>query len=216
MSIATIITTSGIVAFLINVIGIFWIKERLKQSIKHEYDQDIIHIKNTIEFEFGKKNKLYDGKLSQYKKYFSLMDSYSIESRKPLFDCFQKGLLEMIKDPSEENTLKYMQDIFALQNNASDTFLTFKNELNGLRLEAGEKLLSLLDEYIAALEITQEKTVEFLTWMNSNATSFVTDPEATNAHVQEFMANEFSTEGKLLLDIQSRIFREMRNELGIV
>ena len=63
-----------------------------------------------------------------------------------------------------------------VQGDVSEIFLTFKNEINGLRLEAGEKLLELLDEYVESLELTQEKTVEFLNWMNTNATKFITDP----------------------------------------
>jgi hypothetical protein len=124
--------------------------------------------------------------------------------------------MEILKDPSEENTLNYIQTIMSLQNNVSDVFLTFKNEIGGLRLEAGENLLGLFDQYIDALEVAQSKTVEFLNWMNGNATKFITEPEATNTYIQEFISSEFTVEGKQLQQIQEEMFLEMRRELGIV
>lgn len=216
MDFTTTITTSAIVAGLVNVIGIFWLKERLKQSIKHEYDQDLEHLKKDLEYDLDKKKRLYEGKLAQYKKYYSMMDAYSTTSRRALFNSFQEGMIELLQDPSDENTLKYIRSILALQGDISDQFLTFKNEIGGLRLEAGEQLLALLDKYINLLEIAQEKTVNFLNWMNSNATKFITSPDETNAYVQRHMSEEFSASGAELIEIQEQIFREMRRELGIV
>lgn len=216
MDFTTTITTSAIVAGIVNVIGIFWLKERLKQSIKHEYDQDLEHLKKDLEYDLDRKKRLYEGKLAQYKKYYSMMDAYSTSSRRALFNSFQEGMIELLNDPSDENTLKYIRSIFALQGNISDQFLTFKNEIAGLRLEAGEELLALLDKYITHLEQAQEKTVGFLNWMNSNATKFITSPDETNAYVQKHMAEEFSASGKELIEIQEQMFREMRRELGIV
>ena len=216
MDFTTTITTSGIVAVFVNVIGIFWLKERLKQSIKHAYDQDLEHLKKDLEYDLDKKKRLYEGKLAQYKKYYSMMDAYSANSRKVLFKSFQDGILSLIQNPSDENTLSYIKSIFALQSDISDQFLTFKNEIGGLRLEAGEDLLSLLDNYIVLLEQAQDKTVEFLNWMNSNASQFMTQPDETNAYVQKFMEEEFAESGKELIDTQEKMFKEMRRELGIV
>jgi hypothetical protein len=216
MDLVAIISTSALVTAVINVIGVFWIKERLKQSIKHEYDQDLAKLKSELEFDLDKQKKLYEGKLSIYKKYYTLMDSYTANSRKALFDGFQTGIIDVLNDPSDGNTADYIRNMLALQGDVSEIFLTFKNEINGLRLEAGEKLLKLLNEYVVSLEITQEKTVEFLQWMNANATKFITDPEETNRISQEYMATELNGEGKKLIDLQNKIFLEMRNELGIV
>ncbi len=66
------------------------------------------------------------------------------------------------------------------------------------------------------LEVAQDKTVQFMTWMNSNYMLFVTEPEAAQLKISEFMNDEFSGEGEALADLQSRIFLEMRKELGIV
>ena len=216
MDLVEIISTSAIVTAVINVIGVFWIKERLKQSIKHEYDQDLAKLKNELEFDLDKQKKLYEGKLSIYKKYYTLMDSYTAKSRKALFDGFQTGIIDIINNPSTNNTADYIRNMLALQGDTSEVFLTFKNEINGLRLEAGEKLLHLLDEYVVSLEITQDKTVEFMQWMNSNVTKFITEPNETNKYVQEYMTAELGGEGKTLIELQKKIFIEMRNELGIV
>jgi hypothetical protein len=216
MDLVAIISTSAIVTAVINVIGVFWIKERLKQSIKHEYDQDLAKLKNELEFDLDKQKKLYEGKLSIYKKYYTLMDSYTAKSRKALFDGFQTGIIDIINNPSTNNTADYIRNMLALQGDTSEVFLTFKNEINGLRLEAGGKLLHLLDEYVASLEITQDKTVEFMQWMNSNVTKFITEPNETNKYVQEYMTAELGGEGKTLIELQKNIFIEMRNELGIV
>ena len=204
------------VAGFMNAIGIFWLKERLKQSIKNEYDQDLEHFKKDLEYDLDKKKRLYEGKLAQYKKYYSMMDLYSASSRKVLFKSFQEGVLDLIQNPSNETTLSYIKSIFALQSDISDQFLTFKNEIGGLRLEAGEDLLLLFDNYIILLEQAQEKTVEFLNWMNSNAAQFINQPNETNIHIQNFMKEEFSETGKELIEIQEKMFREMRRELGIV
>ena len=216
MDLVAIISTSAIVTAVINVIGVFWIKERLKQSIKHEYDQDLAKLKNELEFDLDKQKKLYEGKLSIYKKYYTLMDSYTAKSRKALFDGFQTGIIDIINNPSTNNTADYIRNMLALQGDTSEVFLTFKTEINGLRLEAGEKLLHLLDEYVVSLEITQDKTVEFMQWMNSNVTKFITEPNETNKYVQEYMTAELGGEGKTLIELQKKIFIEMRNELGIV
>ena len=144
------------------------------------------------------------------------MDSYTAKSRKAVFDGFQQGMMDILNDPSEENTADYIRSMLRVQGDVSEIFLTFKNEINGLRLEAGEKLLELLDEYVESLELTQEKTVEFLNWMNTNATKFITDPEEANRISQDYMSTELSGEGKRLIELQKLIFLEMRNELGIV
>lgn len=216
MDFVATITTSAIIAGLVNAIGIFWLKERLKQSIKHEYDQEIEHLKKHLEFDLDKKKRLYEGKLEQYKKYHSMMDAYSNVSRVALFKSFQEGMIELLQEPSDENTLKYIKSILALQGDISDKFLAFKNEIGGLRLEAGDVLLSLIDRYIILLEQTQEKTVTFLNWMNLNAPKFITSPSETNEYVQRYIAEEFSVSGKELLEVQEKMFREMRRELGIV
>ncbi len=52
--------------------------------------------------------------------------------------------------------------------------------------------------------------------MNSNAAQFIAQPNETNTYVQKFMEEEFSESGKELIDIQEKMFREMRRELGIV
>ncbi|WP_199878813.1 hypothetical protein [Pseudoalteromonas sp. T1lg88] len=145
-----------------------------------------------------------------------MMDSYSASARKVLFKSFQEGILDLIQNPSDENTLNYIKSTFALQSDISDHFLAFKNEIGGLRLEAGEDLLLLLDSYIVLLEQAQEKTIEFLNWMNSNADQFLTQPNETNTYIQKFMEEEFSESGKELIDIQEKMFKEMRRELGIV
>ncbi|MBY6069874.1 hypothetical protein SAMN04515663_10991 [Alcanivorax sp. DSM 26293] len=215
MDLATV-TASGLLAVLINVIGAFWLKERLRQSIKHEYDQDLAKLKSELDFELDKKKRLYEGKLAQYKKYFALMDSYSLDQRRALAEGFQEGIFKIIENPSTENTIEYIKKTLSLQNDISDKFLMFKNEMNGLRLEAGEPLLELIERYVSSLEKVQERTVSFLGWMNENATTFLAQPEAAQQKVQEFMQGEASGEAKELMELQEKIFREMRRELGIV
>ncbi|ONF44571.1 hypothetical protein BTO32_06225 [Marinobacter lutaoensis] len=215
MDLATI-TASGLLALLINVIGAFWIKERLRQSIKYEYDQDLAKLKSHLDFELDKKKRLYEGKLAQYKKYFALMDSYSLEQRRALMDGFQEGIFKILENPSTENTIEYIKKTLSLQNDISDKFLMFKNEMNGLRLEAGEPLLELIESYVSALEKVQERTVSFLNWMNQSATTFLAQPDAAQQKVQEFMQEEASGEAQELIGLQEQIFREMRRELGIV
>ncbi len=150
MDLATV-TASGLLAVLINVIGAFWLKERLRQSIKHEYDQDLAKLKSELDFELDKKKRLYEGKLAQYKKYFALMDSYSLDQRRALAEGFQEGIFKIIENPSTENTIEYIKKTLSLQNDISDKFLMFKNEMNGLRLEAGEPLLELIERYVSSL-----------------------------------------------------------------
>ena len=120
---------------------IFWFNERLKQSIKHEYDLKLEIHKKELELNFNKQKTLYEGKLTQYKKYYSLFDKYSQNSRTKQFTAFQNGMLGLIEDPSDENVQKYVEGILSLQMDLSDQFLMFKMEINALRLEAGEPLL---------------------------------------------------------------------------
>ncbi|WP_208846170.1 hypothetical protein [Aliivibrio finisterrensis] len=210
-----ILVSSGITV-AINGVLIFWLKERLKQSIKHVYDKELEHLKKDFELEIDRKKKLYDGKLAQYKNYYALLDGYSSNSRRQLFDKFQTSLVDLLRNPTQEATINYVKNSLSLQGDISEIFITFKNEINGLRLEAGDDLLALLDLYVTNLEVAQDKTVQFMTWMNTNYMLFVTEPEAAQLKVNEFMNDEFSGEGEALADLQSRIFLEMRKELGIV
>jgi len=136
--------------------------------------------------------------------------------RRALAEGFQEGIFKIIENPSTENTIEYIKKTLSLQNDISDKFLMFKNEMNGLRLEAGEPLLELIERYVSSLEKVQERTVSFLGWMNENATTFLAQPEAAQQKVQEFMQGEASGEAKELMELQEKIFREMRRELGIV
>lgn len=76
-------------------------------------------------------------------------------------------------------------------------------------------MLALLDKYIVHLEKAQEKTTIFLNFINNNACNFITSPDEICKHIQEYAAKEFSDSGKEIIDIQERMFKEMRQELGI-
>lgn len=212
----TALATWATVATLVNGVGIFWIKERLKQSIKYEYDEDLERLKKDLDFELDKKKRLYEGKLAQYKKYYALMDSYSTDSRKVLFNSFQEGVLELIQNPSTENTSRYVTRMLACQGDFSDKFLIFKTEMNGLRLEAGEKLLSYLDEYIDLLDMAHDHTINFISSINNSVTAFIDAPEEISNQINEFMNDEILDIGDKMKSVQTRMFKEMRNELGIV
>ena len=206
----TIATSSAVSALLF-----FWLRERLQQSIRHQYERDMAKLRSELDFDLDRRKRLYEGKLAQYKRYFAILDGYSESTRRGLFDGFEDQFIALIRDPSEENTIAYVKASISLQGDLSQKFSTFKSELNGLRLEAGENMLRLLDQYIATLEPVQEQTVGFMQWMNSNHLMFVTDPEAANAHVQSFLSGELSTHGVELTRLQGEIFHEMRRELGV-
>ena len=203
--------TSGAVSGLL----IFWSKERLAQSIRHEYEREMAQLKSELEFDLDRRKRLYEGKLIQYKRYFAMLDGYSENTRRELFEGFQDQFTSLIRDPSEENTISYIQASLALQSDLSQKFTAFKTELNGLKLEAGEQLLALLNEYILALEPVQDQTVQFMQWMNSNYSLFLTDRAAANAKVQAFVSGEVSEQGAKLTRLQDEIFHEMRRELGV-
>ena len=84
------------------------------------------------------------------------LETYELKDVSP--DNSFLEMMDILNDPSEENTADYIRSMLRVQGDVSEIFLTFKNEINGLRLEAGEKLLELLDEYVESLELTQEKT----------------------------------------------------------
>jgi len=214
MDLATIgtavITSSTVSGFVL-----FWFKERLQQSIRHEYEREMARFKSDIDFDLDRRKRLYEGKLTQYKRYFAMLDGYSEATRRELFAHFQENFTELIREPSDENTISYLKASFDLQGDLSQKFVAFKTELNGLKLEAGEHLLNLINQYIVALDPVQESTVSFMQWMNQNYSLFITDPEAAHAKVQEFMHGEISDQGLELIKIQDAIFHEMRRELGV-
>jgi hypothetical protein len=194
---------------------LFWFKERLQQSIRHEYEREMAKLRSDLEFDLDRRKRLYEGKLAQYKRYFAMLDGYSENTRRELFATFQDEFTSLIRDPSEENTISYVKVSLSLQGDLSQKFTAFKTELNGLRLEAGERMLSLLNEYVAALEPVQAQTVEFMQWMNQNFMLFVTNPEMANTRVQQFVSGEVSVHGVELKRLQDEIFQEMRRELGV-
>jgi hypothetical protein len=187
----------------------------LQQSIRHEYEREMAKLRSDLEFDLDRRKRLYEGKLAQYKRYFAMLDGYSENTRRELFATFQDEFTSLIRDPSEENTISYVKVSLSLQGDLSQKFTAFKTELNGLRLEAGERMLSLLNEYVAALEPVQAQTVEFMQWMNQNFMLFVTNPEMANTRVQQFVSGEVSVHGVELKRLQDEIFQEMRRELGV-
>lgn len=210
-TVGTAVLTSGAISALL----LFWFKERLAQSIRHEYEREMAQLKSELEFDLDRRKRLYEGKLAQYKRYFAMLDGYSENTRRQLFEGFQEQFASLIREPSEENTIAYIQASLALQGDLAQKFTVFKTELNGLKLETGEKMLALLNQYVAALEPVQDQTVQFMQWMNSNYSLFLTEPEAANAKVQAFVSGDVSEQGAELKRLQDEIFYEMRRELGV-
>ena len=54
------LTASGILALLINIIGIFWLKERLRQSISHEYNKKLEYFKKEIQSELQHEQQTFN------------------------------------------------------------------------------------------------------------------------------------------------------------
>jgi len=203
-------------AILVQVIAWFWLKERLSRSIKYEYDKDLERLKHELKFELDRRKKLYEGKLAQYKRYYHYIDQYSRQGREELFSKYSDGLVQLLRNPSDDAFSKYMRSILDTQGDLAGRFLSFKTEMNGLRLEAGETLLGLLDEYTALLEEAQEQTVAFMTRLNSKLTQLPHEPDALQSEVQDFVGAEFGGIGRQLKELSEKIFREMRRELGVV
>lgn len=210
------ITASGSLAVLVQVVAWYWLKERLSRSIKHEYDIDMERLKHDLELELDKKKRLYEGKLAQYKKYFRFIDSSSEAARNEIFSDLGEKMLDLIEDPSGENTVAYIQSTLLSQKDISDRFLTFKTEINGLRLEAGDNLLRLLDSYTEALEKVQSETVAFMGALNQNPERFVHKNEAIQQEIGEFMQSLKLGAGARSKELKEEIFWEMRRELGII
>lgn len=208
------ITASGSLAVLVQVVAWYWLKERLSRSIKHEYDVDMERLRH--ELELDKKKRLYEGKLSQYKKYFQYIDKSSEAARNEIFSDLEERMIDLIRDPSEENTIAYIQSTLMSQKDIGDRFLTFKAEINGLRLEAGDHLLGLLDSYTEALEKVQNETIAFMGSLNQNLKRFVRENEAIQQEISEFMQNLESGAGARTKELKDEIFWEMRRELGII
>lgn len=210
------ITASGSLAVLVQVVAWYWLKERLSRSIKHEYDVDMEGLRHDLELELDKKKRLYEGKLSQYKKYFQYIDESSEAARNEIFSDLGERVIDLIRDPSEENTIAYIRSTLMSQKDINDRFLTFKTEINGLRLEAGNNLLGLLDSYTEALEKVQKETVAFMGSLNQNLERFVHENEAIQQEISEFMQSLESGAGARTRELKDEIFWEMRRELGII
>ncbi len=210
------VTASGTLAIAVQVVAWFWLKERLSRSIKHEYDVDMEKLRHDLELELDKKKRLYEGKLSQYKKYFQYIDESSEAARNEIFSDLGEKMLDLIRNPSEENTIAYFQSTLISQKDIGDRFLKFKTEINGLRLEAGDNLLRLLDSYTEALEQVQNETVAFMGSLNQNPERFIRDNSAIQQEIAEFMQSIESGAGAKTKEIKDEIFWEMRRELGII
>ena len=209
----TTLTSAGFLAVLIQVVGWFWFKERLKRSIKHEYDKDLEKLRHDLEIESDKKKRLYQGKLFQYKKYYQFIDESSEVTRKELFEKMQERLLALIQEPSNENLLSFINSMLEIIDEQSNKFLKFKNEINGLRLESGEELLGLLDKYTEALKETHKKTIEFFKSLDRER--FINDNEAVQEEISTYMKQIEDGSGAQIKKLKEQIFREMRRELGI-
>jgi hypothetical protein len=210
------VTASGTLAIAVQVVAWYWLKERLSRSIKHEYDVDMEKLRHDLELELDKKKRLYEGKLSQYKKYFQYIDESSEAARNEIFSDLGEKMLDLIRNPSEENTIAYIQSTLISQKDIGDRFLKFKTEINGLRLEAGDNLLRLLDSYTEALEQVQNETVAFMGSLNQNPERFMRENSAIQQELAEFMQSLESGAGAKTKEIKDEIFWEMRRELGII
>lgn len=54
------LTASGILTLLVNIIGVFWLKERLKQSISHEYSKKLETFKKEIQSELQREQQTFN------------------------------------------------------------------------------------------------------------------------------------------------------------
>ncbi|WP_414434728.1 hypothetical protein [Alloalcanivorax venustensis] len=127
------------------------------------------------------------GKAIQYKKYFQYIDESSEAARNEIFFDLGEKKLDIIINPSEENTIAYVQSTLISQKDIGDRFLKFKTEIDGLRLEAGDNLLRLLDSYTEALEQVQNETITFMGSLNQNPERFVRANSAISKEITGFM-----------------------------
>lgn len=215
MDLSTVSLSVG-AAVAVQFIAWYWLKERLSRSIKHEYDKDLEQLKHELMFDLDRRKKLYEGKLAQYKRYYAFIDEHSQKGRQEVFSNFGDGLIKFLRNPSDEAFAEYMSTILNAQSDLGNRFLVFKTEMNGLRLEAGEALLALLDEYTALMEVAQEQAVAFLSSANAKLPQLASQPDSIQTEIDEFMKAELGGVGGRLKELSEKIFREMRRELGVI
>ncbi len=54
------LTVSGVFTLLVNIIGVFWLKERLKQSISHEYDKKLEAFRNEMQSKLQHEQQVFN------------------------------------------------------------------------------------------------------------------------------------------------------------
>ena len=215
ISILSSITASGILVAILAWLSRNWIFERLKNSIKHEYDTKLERAKKDLEFDLTRKVKIYEGKLSNYKAYLKLLDDFSERYRKELFTKLRINIKDILTENSDNAFLKYIDEVLSLQTRAASELLKFKNEVNGLRLEAGDQLLILLDQYIEQLEVVNDAQTKFFRDVNEKVLSQSISQEGIIEEFENYTNGIGKETGDKLNEIHDAIFLEMRQELSV-
>ena len=139
------LTASGILALLINVIGVFWLKERLKQSIGHEYSKKLEAFKKEIQSELQHEQQVFNlGAMSHMAG--TVFDKH-VEFSELYIEKIMEAFHYLRSNRDSEKALGFAGDLTKLRFKFS-AWLTNDIDLQLIRFEDKLRTLGANSEYI--------------------------------------------------------------------
>jgi hypothetical protein len=119
------------------------------------------------------------------------------------------SFMSIIKDPSKENTAKVIQSIMENTFKIGEPLLLLKNEISGLKLESGETLLNILQEYEQEFESITNQSFSLMNEIPKLL------PNYTGNQIELLDKLKSKINVDKLNTLSKAIFNQMRIELGI-
>jgi len=138
---------------------------------KKSHDKELLRIRHDLELNSEKRSKKYDMKLSQFEKYFQMIDDFGKEHQAnfekkfaPYMNKFLSTFLEAGENKESQNRAitKFSSSINEMMSEGYQEYFKMKSESNGIKLIAGEKTIELYDEVHRAYKKSFDLSNEFM------------------------------------------------------
>ncbi|MCF6260713.1 MAG: hypothetical protein L3J98_11240 [Gammaproteobacteria bacterium] len=138
---------------------------------KKSHDKALLRIRHNLELDSGKRSKKYEVKLSQFEKYFQMIDDFGKEHQAdfqkkfaPHMNEFLGAFLEAGEDNESQNIAitKFSSSINEMMSEGYNEYFRMKSESSGIKLIASDETVELYDEVHRAYKNSFDLSNEFM------------------------------------------------------
>lgn len=213
------IILSLIGGFLIGYLTSYF-KEKGKNKAIIEDTSQITEEKEKVTSKYGlettRRKIQYETKSNAYMKYFTLLDEQSqvgnLEAQQeflPVLTKFNTDYLCNVGDTEKElkAASEFSNSIQAIMMKSQERYFKFKNETNSLKLIAGDRVLTLLDEMDRLSQLSFDVSAQ----MMKDLAKQIIENDMTSMNEQKNLLENLAAQ---TLEIKEKLVAEIRRELS--